>query len=202
MYTPSAFVIDDPEKIRAFIAANGFGILLSIRDGEIEETHTPMVLSGDGRELFGHIARANPQWRQWVPGAKVKALFHGPHCYVSPRYYRNGSNVPTWNYTAASVTGTISVLDGRAEQKRLMERLVAQYEGGFPEPWKLDEADGNIMRLFDAIVCFRIEVERIEAKFKLNQNKPPEDRESVVAHLKATGAAGDAEVARLMEERG
>ena len=200
MYSPSAFEVRDAAEIQAFIRSHGFGIVVSLGAEGIEETHTPMFLSDDGRTLFGHIAKANGQWKGWATQPRVKMLFHGPHAYVSPRYYASSFNVPTWNYTAVSVAGTISVIGDLAGQKEFLHRLVGQYEGGCPDSWTLDEADGRMMRLFDAIVCFRVAVEKVEAKFKLNQNKSPEDQEAVIARLRQTGLAMDADVAALMEK--
>jgi transcriptional regulator len=200
MYSPAHFEVRDAEEIRAFIRDHGFGIVLSLGEEGIEETHTPMFLSEDGKTLFGHIAKANGQWKGWAAQPKAKALFHGPHAYVSPCFYQSTFNVPTWNYTAVTVTGTISTIDSLGEQKEFIRRLVAQYEGGRPHPWTLDESDERMLRLFDAVVCFRVAVEKIEAKFKLNQNKSPEDQRGVIAGLRATGSRADTEVADLMEK--
>jgi len=130
----------------------------------------------------------------------VRAVFHGPHCYISPRFYKSTFNVPTWNYTAVSVIGKISTVDSLPEQKEIIRHLIVTYEAGAEQPWRLDEADEKMMKLFEAIVCFRIEIENIEAKFKLNQNKSPEDQKSVIERLRIRGLPGDAAIADLMEK--
>ncbi len=198
MYSPSAFTIAEAGVIRSFVQRHSFGLLLSLNGEEIKDTHTPMFLSEDGKYLFGHIARANDQWKSWAISPGIRAIFHGPHCYISPRFYQGTFNVPTWNYTAVSIVGKISLVDSLPEQKEIIRHLIASYEAGAEQPWQLDESDEKMMKLFEAIVCFRIEIETIEAKFKLNQNKSPEDQASVIAHLRARGTQDDLAVAALM----
>jgi transcriptional regulator len=111
MYLPLAFKLDEPELIRRFIEENSFGILVSSVDGSsIEETHTHLLLSEDGNRLLGHIARANDHWKAWEKNASVKVIFHGPHCYVSPTFYKSDHSVPTWNYTTVSISGVIELI--------------------------------------------------------------------------------------------
>ena len=200
MYSPSAFTVAEAEVIRAFVQRNSFGLLLSLNGGGIDDTHTPMFLSEDSRYLYGHIARANGQWKSWEAFPGVRAVFHGPHCYISPRFYQSTFNVPTWNYTAVSIVGKISIVDSLAGQKEIIRHLVTSYEAGADQHWQLDESDEKMMKLFEAIVCFRIEIEAIEAKFKLNQNKSPADQASVIAHLRGRGLPDDLAVAALMEK--
>ncbi len=201
MYTPVNFKIEDSEVIRSFIRANSFGILFSREvNGGFHDTHVPMLVSDDLTSITGHIARANPQWKSWEADAEVKTVFHGPHGYVSPLYYESDFNVPTWNYSAVSVSGSVSIASDRGEQTEIMRELVGFYEKTQPTRWKLDEADSRFMKLFDAIVFFSIEITGIEAKFKLSQNKSAEDRAKVIQCLSETGSRHDADVAAMMRE--
>ena len=109
MYTPEKFNIEDREAILRFIRQNPFGLLLSVGGGVIHDTHTPFIVAEDGKQLLGHLARANPQWASWGEGSVAKVVFSGPHAYVSPRYYESEFAVPTWNYTAVSVSGQIRI---------------------------------------------------------------------------------------------
>ena len=200
MYTPPAFKVDDPELIRSFIEENSFGILVSSVDGSsIQETHTPFLQSKDNEYLKGHIARANDHWRNWEKNAMVKVIFHGAHCYVSPNFYKSDFNVPTWNYTAVSIEGEIEIIEALAEQKVFMHALVDANESMFPEPWFLDEDNEKLMKLFSAVVFFKIRITKTEAKFKLNQNKSTEDKEAVIKRLEESGSNFENEVARLMK---
>jgi transcriptional regulator len=201
MYTPSYFLVEDPQMIRDFIARHGFGILISLSNTELETTHIPMYLSEDGKFIFGHLAKANEQWKGWAAEPKVKAIFSGPHSYISPSFYTSSSNVPTWNYTAVAVDGTIEIIDDLEEQKSIINHLTHQYESSLPNPWKLDASNDKLMNMFKAIVCFKICILNTNAKFKLNQNKTAEDQRSVIQHLKNSGSSMDLEVAKLMESK-
>ena len=201
MYTPRKFRVTDREVIRDFVDQNGFGVVISTTsDGEIESTYTPMFLSADMEMLYGHIAKANPQWKSWQVRPKVRILFSGAHAYISPRDYASQVNVPTWNYTSVSIDGKIEILHERKDQEWLIDSLVSQYESASNNPWQLDKSSEKLMNLFDAIVCFRVEVDQIAAKFKLNQNKAVEDQEQVADRLQSSNREGDREIAELIRK--
>lgn len=200
MYTPSLFQVTDPELIRKFIEENSFGLLLSSVDGsEIQDTHTPFLLSEDSKFLYGHIAKANPHWKDWQQNKQVKVIFHGPHCYISPSFYQSEINVPTWNYTAVSINGTIEVVEDLTEQKSFIHWLVSTHEKALPHPWSLDENNEQLMKLFQAVIFFRIRILNINAKFKLNQNKHQSDRLSVINTLTNSKSPFERKVAELIQ---
>ena len=199
MYTPPKFRIEDPEKIRSFIEENSFGLLLSHDGVDIHDTHTPFVHTEDGRYLLGHIARANPQWKSWNGGTAVKVIFTGPHSYISPRFYVSEFAVPTWNYTAISITGHVTIIEDKSEVLQFLDRLIAGNESS-EEPWILDRTDERYMALLSGIVVFSISMDSVEASFKLNQNKSEEDQRKVIASLTSTGCPFDRDVARLMSK--
>ena len=200
MYTPSLFEVNDPQLIRSFIEEHNFGLLLSSKNGSsIQETLTPFLFSKDGSHLLGHIARANPHWKDWQQNNRVKVIFQGPHCYISPSYYQSAINVPTWNYTAVSIEGTVEMVEDLEEQKAFMNWLVDTHENSLPHPWKLDEENEQFMKLFKAVVFFRIQITDTTAKFKLNQNKDQSDRLSVIQKLSESDSAFERNVASLMQ---
>lgn len=201
MYTPNLFKVTDPTLIRAFIEDNSFGIIVSSLDGSsIQETHTPFLLSKDSRYLLGHLARANPQWRSWNKNRHVKVIFHGPHCYISPNYYKTDNNVPTWNYTAVSIEGELEFVEEPNAQKTFLHWLVDTHEKSLPHPWKLDEDNEQYRKLLNAVVFFRVRIQNTTAKFKLNQNKAKSDRKSVIEHLASSTYPFEKRVAALMRE--
>ena len=130
MYVPQKFRVDDPAAIQSFIAAHPFGLLLTASGGTIHDTHTPFIVSKDGKFLRGHIARANPQWKEWSGETQAKVVFTGPHAYVSTDYYKSEFNVPTWNYTAVSVSGKLSVIEDEAQVLLFLDQLVSANETG------------------------------------------------------------------------
>lgn len=202
MYVPRPFAETDPERLRALIGAHGFATLVSVLDGAPFATHVPLLLDparGPHGTLSGHVARANPHWRAFDGRTPALAIFHGPHAYVSPRWYRSAGQVPTWNYEVVHAFGTPRVVEDPAAVRALLAGLSARYEAGADAPWSpagLPErvADG----LQRAIVAFELPVERLEGKRKLSQNKAPADRAGVVAGLRAAGDPASLAVAAAM----
>jgi transcriptional regulator len=199
MYTPPKFKVEDPEQIRSFIDENSFGLLLSLDGIDIHDTHTPFVHSDDARHLLGHIARANPQWKSWRNGSTVKVIFTGPHSYISPRFYVSKFAVPTWNYTAVSITGRITMIEDESVVLQFLDRLIAESESS-DEPWVLDRTDARYMALLSGIGVFSVSMDSVEASFKMNQNKSEEDQRKVIASLSATGCPFDQGVANIMSQ--
>jgi transcriptional regulator len=196
MYTPAKFKVDDPAVIRSFIEKHPFGLLLSIEGDQILDTHTPFVLSENG-QLLGHVARANPQWKAWSEANRVKVIFTGPHACISPKYYVSEFAVPTWNYTAVSISGRVSIIEHEDEVLRFLDLLVSANEKS-DEPWELDRTDERYMKLLSGIVVFSVSMDSVEASFKMNQNKSEEDQRKVIDSLAATDCPMDQEVAEIM----
>src|SRR5208282_6414758 len=159
-----------------------------ITPGETEPhvSHVPLQHHADAGKkgvLLGHMARANPHWRHFADRTSV-AVFHGPHAYVSPSWYADPANaVPTWNYAVAHVHGRAELMD-EADTRALLDELVQRYEDGRDKPWHLQLAGRPLAAMLEAIVGFRLTIERIDAKFKLSQNRSGDDRERVIAALR------------------
>jgi transcriptional regulator len=201
MYTPSAFAEADLSRLHDFIEQNSFGLLVSQVDGLPFATHLPFLLertTGPHGTLVGHMARANPQWRE-VAGQTALAIFSGPHVYVSPTWYEAEQVVPTWNYTAVHAYGRAEVIEAKAALLDIVQRSVQFYEQAMPRPWSFDPSSNFVERLLGQIVGFRVEVEKIEGKWKLNQNQPVERRRKVVAALRRQGGENAEAVAELMQ---
>jgi transcriptional regulator len=203
VYIPAAFAETDVPTLHAFIRRHGFGLLVSTIDGIPFATHVPLLLEPGPAplgSLIGHVARANPHW-QHLGAQPALAVFSGPHVYVSPSWYESANVVPTWNYTAVHVYGRAQVIDDRAGVLALVQELVKVYESDRTPPWSL-EADTTFMdRMLGQIVGFRIAIERIEGKWKLNQNHPEERRTKVIRALQQEGDADAKAIAALMLER-
>jgi transcriptional regulator len=195
MYIPTAFRADDRAALYDLIERHGFGTLVSVVDGEPFATHLPFVLDRSRGVLLGHVARANPHARA-LAGAAALAIFQGPHAYVSPSWYATAPVVPTWNYAAAHVYGTASLLD-EPRLVELLQRLVRQYEAGRERPWAMDLPADYMAKMVRAVVGFEVPLTRVEGKFKLSQNRPAEDRAGVIRALAAGGAA-ERELAEFM----
>ncbi len=207
MYVPKHFLEPTRAAARSLIRDYPFAQLITTDDDGVPfATHLPFLFDGDRGEhgtLIGHMAKANPQWRHFADGKPALAIFSGPHGYVSPSWYTAGPAVPTWNYAAVHTYGVPIIIDDADAKRAVMERLVDTFEAGFEEPWKLG-ADGNedfVARQLKGIVVFDIPLDRIEAKAKLSQNRPPEDRAGVILGLRRAGNVDSLLLADAMEER-
>lgn len=202
MYIPPAFVESDLNKLHDFIENYSFALLMSQVNGRLFGSHLPFLLernSGPKGCLFGHMARANPQWKE-AAGQLVLAIFSGPHAYISPTWYEAEHVVPTWNYIAVHVYGHVEIVEDNPELKRILEQLVQLHEKSMPRPWSFDGAETFIEGLLAQIIGFRIEIEEIEGKWKLNQNHPEERRKKVVEKLETRGDENALAMAGIMEE--
>ena len=200
MYVPAAFAEPDLAKLHDFIERNSFGLLTSLVDGLPFATHLPFLLDrADGPHggLTCHVARANPQWRQ-AQGQTALAIFSGPHAYVSPTWYEAEPTVPTWNYVAVHVYGRVEVVEDEVALREIVGRLVGVYEAAMPKPWALGGST-YVDRLLGQIVGLRLRIERIEGKWKLNQNHPIDRRRKVVEALRRRGGEDALAIAALME---
>lgn len=205
MYIPALFKDDDLESIRETIRnARLANLVTATTDGPVA---TPLPLFLDASEggqgtLYGHIAKANPQWRL-PPLGEALAIFTGPEAYVTPSWYatkqETGKVVPTWNYVAVHAYGPVEFFQ---EPERLLDvvtRLTRKHEGARAKPWAVSDAPADfIAAQLRGIVGVRIPVRRFEGKRKMSQNRPEADRVGVVAGLAASENPRDREVASLI----
>ena len=201
MYIPAHFAEHDLATLHHAIERYSFATLVSVTAGQLFASHLPLLLdreSGERGILLGHMARANVQWKQ-AAGQDVLAVFSGPHAYISPQWYEAEQVVPTWNYVAVHAYGRLELIDDEAEVHRLLDRMVQTYEAGQPTPWRMDQPAEFVARLLKQIVAFRIPITRLEGKWKLNQNRPAEQREKVITKLDQQGDENAKEIAELMK---
>ena len=183
MYTPPYNKVEDREEIVAFMRANDFPLIVTGAGGVLHASHLPVVVSErDGRIVLEmHMAKNNPQWKEFFDD-EVLVVFSGPHAYVSPRWYEEQERVPTWNYAAVHAYGIPAIVEDKAAKHRSQRRLVASLD---PQ-WlpKFDAlAQEYIDRMLDGIVVFEIAVTRIDARWKLSQNRSRRERELIAAEL-------------------
>lgn len=202
MYTPLSYRQDDFAAVSQLIERDGFATLLTEPANETI-SHLPMILEtgADGApELLCHMARANLHWQEMEKAGRVKAIFHGPHAYISPAWYApKPSNVPTWNYTVAHITGDFEILGEKSTAFSAMQRMVEFFENKYGTGWHLPKSEQAIDGLMAGIVVFRLRNLQVEAKFKLSQKHDLFNRESVIRSLADRGGEG-AEVAEAMRK--
>ena len=184
MYIPAINRIEDRATINAFIQAYGFATVITDHDRLIA-SHLPVLFDeADGAHgiLRSHMARANEQWRQFQSDREVLCVFPGPHAYISPSWYVQQHTVPTWNYAAVHVYGFPKIV-GADDLKTIVVDTTEKYEALMPKPWTLPLSEQEFDGMLKAIVGFTIAITRVEAKFKLGQNRSQEDREGTVRGL-------------------
>ena len=196
MYIPDMFALEDREAAFALIRRFDFALVVTALGGTPMASHLPILLDaerGPNGTLMGHMARANPQWRDFEAlaetGTEALVVFQGAHAYVSPRWYgHDGKAVPTWNYMAVHAYGTPRVVKEDDSTHAHLEHLVSTQEAAMPEPWSLDgQSPDYLAAMRRGIVAFEIPIARLEAKAKLSQNKTPEERAGVIAALETAG---------------
>jgi len=191
MYVPSAFAEERLDVLHELIATYDFAAVVTNSGGETVASHLPTVLAptrGKLGTLQVHLARQNEQWRALAAGEKALLIFQGPHGYVSPRWYRNPVNVPTWNYAVVHAQGTARMLDDTGLREHL-RALAAKYEpaeGG----WDVGALPGEVFdKLATQIIGFDIEIVSIQGKWKMGQNRTREDRQGAIDGLRESGTA-------------
>jgi len=198
MYLPRAFAIADLAELHGFMEQHNFATLVTHHSGEMIASHVPLVVdrqSGKFGRVRGHLAARNPQLAHFAAGVEALVIFQGDHRYISPSWYASAGNVPTWNYTAVHAYGRAQLLD-RTGMVALLKDLVHQHEKPFDQPWDFDAEAQWIEKMLAHISGFAIEIEKLEGKYKLNQNRTPADRDRVVEIL---GASEDPSARRMAE---
>jgi transcriptional regulator len=203
MYIPAHFSVTDQAALHDAIERYSFATLVSHANGQMEASHLPLLLDrADGAHgtLVGHMARANRQWER-AAGQEVLVIFTGPHAYISPQWYEAQRVVPTWNYVAVHAYGPLELVEDAAAVEALLRRTIETFEAPLPKPWTLNEDPTFVGRMIEQIVAFRIPIHRLEGKWKLNQNHPPERRAKVAAVLEQQSDDNSRAIAALMRER-
>lgn len=191
MYTPATFEESRPAALRAVIRAHPLATIVAVTAEGLDAEHIPLLLL-DSDESFGvlqgHVARANPVWKNLADGSDVLAVFQGADRYVTPSWYpskeEHGRVVPTWNYQVVHVRGTIKWTHDRHWLRTHLEAATASHEASQERPWRVSDAPEEFFeRMLGAIVGFEISICSVKGKWKLSQNRSAEDRRGVVRGL-------------------
>lgn len=207
MYIPQHFEEPRIETMHALMRARPLATLATLSPHGLAANHIPLLLDVEplpfGR-LRGHVARANPLWREAAGGIEALAIFHGPDSYITPSWYatkrETGKAVPTWNYAVVHARGELRVIDDAAWLRDQLAVLTACHEAAFPAPWSLADAPPDyIDGMIAAVVGVEIVITQLAGKWKVSQNQPPRNRAGVVSGLAAQGSAAAAEMAALVK---
>ncbi len=204
MYVPKFNRVTDQKEIAAFIHHHSFATVVTPAAGALAVSHLPVLLdetSGPHGLLRSHLARANDHWRHFQPNQEVLCIFHGPHAYISPTWYASKGMVPTWNYATVHVHGLPQLVEDSISLRKILDDTIAKYEGHRERPWKMDLPLDQLGDLMQAIVGFTIRITRIEAKFKLGQNRTPEDQAGMLRELANSPDPGDQSLAAFIHNQ-
>jgi len=198
MYSPPYNQLENRAELVAFMGANNFPILVTGTGGALHASHLPALVSekNDGFILDMHMARANPQWKEFFDDQEVLVVFSGAHAYISPRWYEENERVPTWNYAAVHAYGMPKIVSDKTLKHASQRRLVA----GLDPQWlpKFDALRQEYVdKMLDGIVNFEIAVTRLETRWKLSQNRGRREQELIAAELEKSSDSVERALAAL-----
>ena len=206
MYTPNGFAFNDLQALQQQILGTRLALLVTHGEQGQQASHLPLLLNpdeGPNGTLYGHFAKANPQWKELQDGAEALVIFAGAEAYVSPGFYpskaEHGKVVPTWNYVAVHAYGSAEVFTDADRLRTLVSALTDRHEAGRAQPWKVADAPADyIDGMLKAIVGFALPIQRLQGKRKLSQNRNAADIAGVREGLAASPDAQDQALAHLM----
>lgn len=208
MYIPPDFRESRIEVLQALIKRHPLATLVAMTPDGLTAHHIPMLFTRQDGSMWlrGHIARASSLWREIPSGAPVLVIFRGAEHYISPSLYpskkEHGKAVPTWNYSAVHLKGSIRFIQDTAWLRAFVESLTSEHEHGRMEPWHVSDAPADyIGAMLRAIVGIEIAVSAIDGKIKGGQNRLAADRRAVAAALRAEGLT-DADLAETAPQPG
>jgi transcriptional regulator len=197
LYQPAHFTVAERDVALELMRRHPLATLVSGTDGgEPAVSHAPLLASTavERLVLHGHLARPNPQWKQWKDGDAVLAIFHGPDAYVSPFCYEAKEAVPTWNYAVVHALCTVTLSHTSEAKERVLKALIDAHDAPYRARW--DELDLEWReKMKGGIVAFDLEVTRLDVKFKVSQNRSAADRSGVLRAMQD----GDARAKELAE---
>jgi transcriptional regulator len=209
MYLPTHFEETRIEVLHELVRQHPLGSLITLGAEGLNANHLPFELDAAPAPygtLRGHVARANPVWRDHSRDIDALVIFHGPQVYISPSWYetkrQTGEVVPTYNYAVVHAYGSMQIIDDRAWLRGLVTRLTERFESGRAAPWQVSDAPHEFIdKQLDAIVGIEIAIGKLAGKWKASQNRPAADRAGVAEGLGAASDADSLAMARLVKER-
>jgi transcriptional regulator len=203
VYIPEFNRQEDRSTILAFMRANPFAVLVTTAEGVPFATHLPLLVDESGEHIVvqGHMARANAHWKSMEESEQSLVIFHGPHAYISPSLYELQESVPTWNYAAVHVYGQPTLFSDEEFLKATLHRMITTFESSYMAQW-LELSEQYQSRMMKHIVGFEIRAKRLEAKFKLSQNRTKGEQARVIQCLNQSKDSNVSGVAELMRQEG
>jgi transcriptional regulator len=203
MYIPKIYDEKDKKKITGIIKDNPFGILVAVENGIPVASHLLFELVERGSDLFlySHLAKANQMQALLKLDLTFLAIFQGASSYITPSWYEK-INVPTWNYISVHCYGKAKIIDNHDEEYQLLNRLVKRFEKKYDYKYKLEDLpDDYVKDEMKGLTSFIIKIDKIEAAFKLSQNRNEKDLNNIISHLEKSDDDNEKQVAKGMREQ-
>jgi transcriptional regulator len=204
MYSPKYFTETDLLELDRLVEWNAFASLITMVDGQTYASHLPIIYERDEDQIVfrGHWAKPNAQWKGNLDALLV---IHGPNAYISPSWYpdkEDKARVPTWNYAIAQIRGQLEILHDEADLAGIVSELTELHETSVGSDWEFEpETREDHRRQLAGIVGFRLAAKEISMKFKLSQNHPEANIESVIEQLPASNQRHGLLIAEMMREQ-
>jgi len=206
VYLPKHFEETRIDVLHGLIHAHPLGALVTLTSRGLDANHIPFEVDSAPSPLGtlrGHVARANPMWREFSRDVDALVIFQGPGTYVSPAWYptkqQTAKVVPTWNYAVVHAHGALTAIEDRAWLRAFVTALTDRHEAGRPQPWRVTDAPADyIETMLGAIVGLELRITRLVGKWKMSQNRPAQDRAGVVDALRRAGGEAERAVADLV----
>ena len=207
MYVPQHFDEQRVEVMQELMRERPLATVVTMSSLGLNANHIPLHFSTEPAPfgtLRGHVARANPMWRDLQTGFEALVIFHGPDAYISPSWYatkqESGKVVPTWNYAVVHAYGTLQVIDDASWVRSQLEALTAHNERRFTEPWAVSDAPRDFTeKLIAAVIGIEIVISRLSGKWKVSQNQPPQNQAGIIDGLDKVQCSDSASMAALVK---
>ena len=196
MYLPKHFEEPSIAVMHELMRTHPLATLVTLASNGLNANHIPLQLADAASPfgiLQGHVARANPLWRDYAKDIEALAIFQGPEAYITPSWYatkkETGKVAPTWNYAVVHASGFLRVIDDACWVRAHLDTLTDDHEAARHEPWKVTDApDDFTEQMIAAVVGIEIVITRLSGKWKVSQNQPPQNQAGVIQGLNANGA--------------
>ncbi len=209
MYVPSHFAESRVDVLHELIRTHPFGALVVLASHGLDANHIPFEIDPEPAPfgtLRGHVARANPVWRDFLSQVDALVLFQGAHAYISPAWYatkiEHGKVVPTWNYAVVHAHGPLRTIDDPKWLRQFVGELTDRHEAARSDPWKVTDAPADFIdTMVASIIGIEIPIAKLTGKWKVSQNRPEKDRAGVIEGLVQPASDLATSMAQLVRER-
>ncbi|GER57901.1 protease synthase and sporulation protein PAI 2 [Patiriisocius marinus] len=200
MFTPNHYKNENIDDAIAFIERFNFGVMISAKSNKPIATHLPFIITkkDDNIVLASHFAKANEQTIN-IEENIILTIFSEPHAYISPKYYDNKQNVPTWNYIAVHTYGKVEIVEDEKEVFLILEQMISNFDSAYLKQWN-DLSYDYKSKMARGIIAFRITIDEIQFKEKLSQNKTEKERKRIISDFSKSNSFHEKTIAEFMDK--